>query len=194
MKNIQHLINQMFEERENESTFGRNWELTKQLCTMGPKIVNPILTELFKRKKAGELLANACGSPVFHLITTVVKFAEPQHAQRLAEMLLWDEIALDEDPSKRSCLLQALQEIGDISVIPLLQKFVEKVKEKIEKVEEERYFDFRANAPKIRRKLIKIFIPGTKYYYCVSEKELIEMTIEACRHRAKDVSSSSRKT
>jgi DUF438 domain-containing protein len=132
VEDIQHIVNQIFEEaKEGESAFERNMDFRKRLKAIGPNIVAPILAELFAKKKANELSLYqkyVFGSPIFHLIDAVVELAKPEHAQQLAEMLLWDEITAEEDRSKHSLLLDALTRVGDASVIPLLKKFAKKVK------------------------------------------------------------------
>lgn len=129
METIQDFFGQMFEEAKNdEDPFGRNRDLANILQPYGRRVVDLILHELLARKTEGKLYNdNARGAPVFHLIDVMVKFATPKHAQQLAEMLLWDEIAITECRSVRYKLLGCLERIGDASVIPFLRQFSQNV-------------------------------------------------------------------
>ncbi len=131
---IQNLINQMF--KKGKDAFGRNMNLKKNFKNLvrrhgSEAVVNSILNELFTRQKAGKLPKGeeegTFGSPVFHLVNIVEEFAESQHAQQLAEMLLWDEIVFDPDRSVRGTILGTLERIGCPSIISILQEYAEKV-------------------------------------------------------------------
>lgn len=171
MGNIQHLINQVFKERK-EDTFDRNTDLAEQLHNCGPKVVDPILDELFAQKRSGKLrVGRKYGSSVFHLIDVLKKFVKPKHAQQLAEMLLWDEITFEKERSIRSFLVEALKEIGNTSVVSLLENYAKKVKE----VE---YSNFRDVDPRTGQ---KILIFASRYHQW-DQKEIAE-TIAACQKR-----------
>lgn len=130
-KEIQKLIEQIIKNEEHEKQYV--FKRTQQLDSYGPDIVNLILSKLHTHRTEGKF-PNADGdylsSPIFCLVDEMTKFAEPQHAIQLARMLLWPEIVLErDDRSIRGKLVKALERIGNISIVPLLEEYAEKVKQ-----------------------------------------------------------------
>ncbi len=110
------------------SVFDRNNHLAKKLSKKGKAVVEPVLDKLFGLKEKGEIEGKFNGAPIFHLISVATKHAGSEHAEKLAQMLLWDEICLDTDRSSRGNILSVLEKVGAEEIIPLLKDYAEKVK------------------------------------------------------------------
>ncbi len=132
MKNdrkVAELIEGILAKKDGEiNTFEKNWELAKQLSAKGKITVDPILDKLFELKDKGKIEGEFSKNPIFCLIRVAVEHAGPKHAEKLAQMLLWDEICLDKDGSNRLFILSALEKFGSIKIVPLLERHAERVK------------------------------------------------------------------
>ena len=185
MKKIQNLINQLFEEtKKGKDAFKRNMEIKEDLVRFCAEIFSPALEKLRALKKENSPFLSSkrstCGSPVFHLIDAMTQVSEPKHAKDLAEILLWEEIAVQgKDRSQRCILLDAIGRNGDKTVIPLLQEFAEKVKRVYyEEVKGVCYADFEDRDPETGELET---IPAEMYYKW--DQEEIVRTIAACQAR-----------
>lgn len=177
IKKIQNLINRLFEKAKNRGiAFERNMKIKEELVKFDTKIFSLALEKLQTLKKENSPFLSDkdpdYGSPVFHLIDAMTQVSEPKHAKDLAEVLLWDEIAVqEEDRSNRSALLNAIRCSGDKTVLPFLQEFAEKVKGVC-------YTDFEDIDPETGKSEI---IPAEQYYKW--DQEGIATTIAACQAR-----------
>ena len=100
---------------------------SKILHSRGKGIVDTVLEELFHFKESGAL-ARQNSFVAFSLILCIESYAEPRHAKRIAEILLWDEVSLLRDGSTRHYLLRILKRIGGAEEIPFLEQLGVKVK------------------------------------------------------------------
>ena len=125
---IHELIEHIFEEARKNDRMAC-WELGDNLFRQysTADAVDVILDELEYRKVSGQITYQD-QSVVFVLTKSISAYAIPKHAQRIAALCLWDEIAWSEDGSTRSHLLSVLMRIGGVEEIPALQAFAEKVK------------------------------------------------------------------
>lgn len=143
---IQSLIKQIIENDKHEAQHAFN--LAKQLDSYGSDIVNPILSKFRTYRTEGKFpnLGDYLGLSIFFLVDEATKFAEPQHAMQLAEMLLWPEIVLDgHERSTRGKFIEALKRIGNISIVHLLKEYAEKIKQVVYSDQEtQAYEDFPA--------------------------------------------------
>lgn len=133
IKKIQYLINLLFEsEKGHTDAFSRNMEIGEKLVRFRTKFFSFAFEKLRALKEEnGSLFSyeDSCGSPVFHLIVAMAEVSTRSQAKDLMEILLWDEIAIQEqDRSIRGDLLEAIKRNGDKTLIPSLLEFSEKVK------------------------------------------------------------------
>ncbi|MBI2041944.1 MAG: hypothetical protein HYT20_02920 [Candidatus Nealsonbacteria bacterium] len=126
-KKMEKLIGEIFADKR-VGGFGRNMDRAKELRQYGQKALDIILDEIFSRKTKGELCFFEYNSPVYHILRVVEHLAQPRHASRVAEILLWEELLKEEDRSCRVMVSNILKKIGDKSVVPALEAFAEKVK------------------------------------------------------------------
>lgn len=96
--------------------------LTEQLRKKGAGIVEPILDKLVSRKKENRIQYLSCWT-LFNLVKLATEFAQPCHGQRLAEMILWDEIGHSSDWSNANEIFGALLRIGSWLLVPLLRMY-----------------------------------------------------------------------
>ena len=136
---IQELIDHFFEPFAKKDkthsiggAFGRNMHLKEKLGSLGKKVVDPVLDALsarFSEEQFFDSDVEQNGSSFWHLLETIRPLAEPQHAQRIAQMLLWPQVYIDHDRSTRGEILKILGKIGGKEIIPTLKSFVKKMQE-----------------------------------------------------------------
>lgn len=88
---------------------------------------DPILKKFKSLKNLG-LDGNKHGIGLYLLLCALRDCARPEHQAKIMEMLLWDEICLIPDRSYRNCLLEAIEKVGDISILESLKSYAEKIK------------------------------------------------------------------
>ncbi|MDP3770404.1 MAG: hypothetical protein U1A25_00685 [Candidatus Sungbacteria bacterium] len=98
-----------------------------QYVYVTPDIVDMVLGEL-ECRKVEDWITYEDQRAVFELISFIEDYVTQKHAQRIAALCMWDEIAWAEDGSTRSAVLSALTRIGGPEEIPTLQAFSEKIR------------------------------------------------------------------
>jgi len=158
---------------DKENTYETNLKLKNLICKYGSEAVDPIISRLTVRKLQGLLYEDftSDGIPGILLIDAITKLAQVKHAQRLAQMLLWEEIVQTQIRTMRTSLLKALKRVGDASIIPILGKYTQEVK----KV---KYSDF----VRTDYETLETFRTSAKEYYKLDQQDIQE-TITACQNR-----------
>ncbi len=96
------------------------------LQSNGVGAIDIVLDELDRMRISGEMT----GADDFALSCALYSLkpsVQPKHARRIAEALLWDEVALVPDGSKRYRLLGMLKLFGGADEVPLLEQLRVKV-------------------------------------------------------------------
>ena len=109
--------------------FGRNGKIAEELASLKGKVVNSVLDELFRRKRAEEKITSYPRSLFFYLLFVVERRAEPRHATRVARILEWEELFLGHDRSERMQVPRNLSKIGGQKQVLDLLRYAEKIKE-----------------------------------------------------------------
>lgn len=101
-------------------------ERAQELRGCGSAAVEPILDVLEQYHIEGRLHENPRKLPVLCLLGVALPLAKPEHATRLARMLLWDEFLFKHHGSERRAILNALWRIGDETSARIIEEYLKR--------------------------------------------------------------------
>ncbi len=135
-------------------------EVVEKFRSVGVEIVDTILTAsaLYHRAGIPVSLMIIEDVPVSKLLVVLLEYAEPKHAQQIAEMLLWDDPLIVQ---RESWIFVLLKRIGNAKIVPTLDQFTDRVASRHypDTRNTTSFFEVRASPEQYRRGAI----------YCVEE-------------------------
>lgn len=132
---LRQIVDSFFipEKKRNKDEFQVNEVKKRKLARYGSSAVTPILDVSERRRKEGTLRDNPHGLPLSLLLTIVAHRATRDHAERLANMLVWDEFTETESilfKYVRHSLFLALHRVGDEGLVHYVEEHVQIVEQK----------------------------------------------------------------